>query len=307
VAFRFGWLPALALVAALPATGGQLAWKIDESFGESGRGRNELKEPVDLALTPDGTVAVLDRDREAVVLFSEAGRWLRTLGGTRGTGEVKLDRPTAIAVDRGGRIWIVDSRNHRLVVIDEVGKVIKEVGSLGSAEGRFRHPADLTFDGRGRLYVADAGNERVQVFTEEGEFLASWDRRTGGRRDHLETPLSLAYSDQGRGGVWVLNRGWKRLERFDRDGNWEESLDLPQPEEGDFAPVAIEVEQTFYRMFLADAVGGRIVALDRRGAFQGEIRGPEGGFDPRGLAVTRRMDVYAADLAGARVLRFREQ
>jgi len=147
----------------------------------------------------------------------------------------------------------------------------------------------------------------VQVFTEEGDFLASWDRRTGGRRDHLETPVSLAYTDQGRGGVWVLNRGWKRLERFDRDGKWEESLELPPLEEGAFEAAMLEVEQTFYRMFLSDKNGRRIVALDRRGALQGEIPAPDEAFAPLGLFVTRRMDVYAADPGGARVLRFRER
>ncbi|MEW6487416.1 MAG: NHL repeat-containing protein [Thermodesulfobacteriota bacterium] len=299
-----------ALLGTLVGTGGhgqEAGWLLDDVFGETGRGRSELRDPVDLAFVDGGTLAVLDRSREAVVLFSEGGRWIKTLGGSRGEGELGLRRPTGIASDPQGRLWVVDSGNHRLVKLDLEGKVLDTVGSLGSAAGRFRHPTGLAFDGRGRLYVADTGNDRIQVFTAEGEYLAAWERRTGGRRDYLEKPVRLAYTDQARGGLWVLNQDWTRLVLFDRDGTWVESREVPAVGEEAANLVGLAVEPVYYRMFLSDAVGGRILVLDRRGGLMAEVTLPEGRFEPRGLAITRRMDILAADGAEARVLKFRSR
>ncbi len=299
---------ALVLVALGAGTPGAepATWRLDETFGERGRGRNELKEPVDVALARNGGVAVLDRDREAVALFEPSGRWERTLGGSRGQGELSLKKPTALALDRDDRLWIVDHGNHRVVVADGQGKVLETLGSLGTADGRFRYPSDLAFDRSGRVYVADTGNERIQVFGADGSFLAAWERRTGGRREHLEAPVAVAYSDHGRGSLWVLNRGWTRLVRFALDGSWEESLDLPPGEDG--APVeygTLEVEPGFYRMVLSETRGGAVVVVDRRGAVVGRLGGDAlAGARPGGVAVDKKLNLYLADGPGARVLRF---
>lgn len=305
------WCTVLAaLLGTLAATvgyGREAGWVLDEVFGETGRGRSELRDPVDLAFVEGGTLAVLDRSREAVVLFSETGRWIKTLGGSRGQGDLGLRRPMGLASDPQGRLWVVDSGNHRLVKLDLEGRVLATVGGLGSTAGRFRHPTGLAFDGRGRLYVADTGNDRIQVFTAEGEYLDAWERRTGGRRDHLEKPVRLAYTDQGRGGLWVLNQGWTRLVLLDRDGTWVETREVPAVEDKAADLVGLAVEPVYYRMFVSDAAASRILVLDRRGSLTDEVAPPEGRFEPRGLAITRRMDILAADGAEARVLRFRSR
>lgn len=283
-----------------------LTWRYEESFGERGRGRNELREPVSVALTGEGDVVVLDRDREAVVLFDRSGKWVRTIG--KSAGEVELRRPSGLALDSEGRIWVADGGNHRVVVLNADGTLVRTIGSLGSREGRFRHPTSVAFDRSGRAYVADAGNDRIQVFSTGGEFLDSWSRLTGGRRDHLRKPEDLAYTDQGRGGLWVLNRGWNRLERFDLDGRWEESLSVPAGVEGAVEPVDVTVEPTYYRMFITDSAGRRVLALDHRGRLLGVVKAPEGEtWAPRGTAVDRRFDLFAADAEGGRVLRYRVQ
>ncbi|NOY46144.1 MAG: hypothetical protein GXP50_11960 [Deltaproteobacteria bacterium] len=286
----------------------ELSWRLEKGFGEHGRGRNELREPVDVDVDRDGTLTVLDRKREALVRFARSGRWQGTFGGSRGAGDLRLRRPQRLARGPDGRLWVVDTGNHRLVVVDDAGNEDFVLGSLGGADGRFRHPADVTFDRRGRLYVADPGNERVQVFRPDGTFLASWDRRTGGRRDHLGKPVIVAYTPEGRGGVWVLSRGWRRLERFDLEGAWEETLDLSSwlPEGAVVEDVV--VEPTFYRMFLSDRTTGKIWVLNRRGEKVAEILPADGeAFEPAGLFVLRNWDVYVADRAGRRVVKFERQ
>lgn len=306
------WRAAVAggIAVALAASAGlarELAWRFDEAYGERGRGRNELRDPVDVAVTADGEIVALDREREALVWFSRAGRWEKTLGGRRGTGEVRLDRPRRLGLGPDGRLWVVDTGNHRLVVVDAEGSETFVLGSLGSADGRFRHPADVTFDERGRLYVADTGNERIQVFRPDGGFLASWDRRTGGRRDHLEKPVAVAYTPEGRGGIWVLNEGWRRLERFDLEGSWEETLDLSGWLPKGSKPVDVFVDPVFYRVFVSDAGAGRVWVLNRRGERVSEIGDGVTPFRPAGVWLERDWDLFAADRAGARIVKFERE
>ncbi len=300
-----GWLVAVLLLVPGAAGAVPAGWLEKDSFGEHGRGRNELEEPVDVVLNDDEDLAVLDRRAESIVFFARRGRWLGSIGGRRGSAEVVLDHPEALAVDRDGVLWVVDTGNHRLVLFNRDGTLVRTHGSLGTAGGRFRSPSDLTMDRQGRVYVADTDNRRIQVLSRNGIFLDAWEQQTGGRREHLEHPVGVAFSDQGKGGVWVLNRGWTRLERFDLDGEWVESLEVAGLVEGDLRLVSLEVEPVYYRMFLADAAGRRVLALNRRGELLAEIAGPAGAsWDPRGLAVSRSFDLFVCDAGKGRVVQY---
>lgn len=280
-------------------------WSQTDILGERGPARRELREPVAVAVLDDGSVAALDRDGGAVVLFDDRGRFLRTLGGGRGVGELGLRRPEGLGVDEKGRLWVVDSGNHRLVVIDAEGAKVAVHGSLGSSRDRFHSPRDVAFGG-GRAYVADTGNERIQVLrAANGALLDSWSSRTGGRKGYLRKPIAVAYTDRQGGGLWVLNEeAGRRLEFFDLEGKWERSLDVPDAVPGDVELVDVVLEPGLYRMFLADAAGGRVVVLNRRGELQEVVEPDDGVLSPRGVAVNRRLDIYAADFSGRRVLHF---
>ncbi|MBI5016673.1 MAG: NHL repeat-containing protein [Deltaproteobacteria bacterium] len=308
-----GWfrtLLAVSLVPVLAWGAGELTFGLRETLGETGVGRTELKEPVDVALGADGEVVALDRERGALVRFSRTGRWVGTFGDQPGTARKDvLRQPRSLAVDAKGRFWVVDSGNHRIVILRPDGSVAEVVGSLGSQPGRFRFPADVTFDRRGRAYVADTGNERIEIFRADGTLLTTWERRSKGRRDVLVKPVSVAYSDHGKGSLWVLNEGSSRLERFDlEEGAWIESLDVGGLVSGAVSLEHIEIEPTFYRMFLADSAGKRVLVVSRRGALEAEIRSDEKrSMIPQGLAVTRTLDVYVADSDGTRVVWFAKQ
>lgn len=212
-------------------------------------------------------------------------------------------------MDREGRYWVVDAGNHRIAVLGRDGRLVDVVGSLGAQAGRFRHPADVAFDRRGRAYVADSGNDRVQIFRPDGTLVTAWEKRSKNRREHLATPISLAYSDWGKGSLWVVNEGSARLEHFDlEEGEWLESLDVAALVSGAVRVERIEIEPTFHRMFLADSAGKRVLVVSRRGELEAEIRADErGSLVPRGLAVSRTLDVWAADGGGRRVVWFRKQ
>lgn len=287
----------------------ELSWGLDEIFGDKGRGQNELKAPVDVALLGSGDeIAVLDFKREAVVVFSSRGDWLRTLCDSGKCSGAKLDKPKAIASDDDEKLWIVDSGNHRIVVIDSNGSVVKLLGESGTRDGRFRHPSDVALH-KGKVYVADTGNERIQVFKQDGTFVSSWEKRTGGRKGHLDQPVALAASKRGKDGIWVANKGSKKLELFNLDGEWEETFDIPLADVHSVYPGGLEIESRFQRMFISAQAGApgnsKVFVLDHRGRLIAEVDRPnkENGV-LGGLAVGRQLSMFVADVDNASVLKF---
>ncbi|MDF1556105.1 MAG: NHL repeat-containing protein, partial [Deferrisomatales bacterium] len=248
-------LGALLATAGLQGPGADAAtpeWHQRELFGDHGPARNELREPVAVALLGEGSVAVLERDKGSLVVFDDRGRYLRTLGGPGGVGGFDLRRPEGLAADLEENLWVADTGNHRLLVVKPDGTRVATYGSLGSSGDRLREPRDVTFDRAGRVYVADTGNERVQVLrASNGAVVDSWASRTGGRRGHLNRPVALAYSGQDSGGIWVLNKdAGRRLEFFDLEGNWQKGLDVPAAVQDEMELADVVVEPGLYRMFL---------------------------------------------------------
>ena len=60
------------------------------------------------------------------------------------------------------------SQNHRVLVYSLQGKLLRTIGTRGTAPGQFNFPAHLTVDRDGNLFVVDTLNFRVQVFDPEG-------------------------------------------------------------------------------------------------------------------------------------------
>ena len=84
----------LRVVLLLALLGGQLvggafgaglraSYSLYGTIGGSGRGRSELKQPVDVALTEEGELAVVEASRESIVIYEVSDRWVHTLGKPR--------------------------------------------------------------------------------------------------------------------------------------------------------------------------------------------------------------------------------
>jgi len=286
----------------------ELKWKLDDIYGERGRGQIELKKPTDLALIEkEHELAVLDEKREGVVFFGDNGDWKRTVCDSGKCSGARLDNPKAIAADDDGNIWVVDSGNHRLVVLDPDGKVIRIVGESGTQDGRFRHPSDIELY-KNKVYVADTGNERIQVFSATGTFLSSWEKRTGGRKGHLDEPVALAVSQRRKPGLWVANKGWKKLELFNLNGEWEESLEIPVDGVTDVHLGGLAIDSRFDRMFIVAQFGkaeSKIIVLDHRGRFVADVSRPDGEETLLGgMSLGRQLALLVVDVNNAVILKF---
>lgn len=105
--------------------------KILLTLGKKGvAGDNASKDlfnrPNAVALAPNGDVYVSDGYNNArVVHFDKNGKFIRIIGGTKGTAPGELQLPHGVVVDSKGRILVGDSDNKRVSVFDKDGKFVE--------------------------------------------------------------------------------------------------------------------------------------------------------------------------------------
>jgi hypothetical protein len=150
-----------------------------------------------------------------------------------------VDRGSSLVIkfDPDGRVGMVMGRKPEAINVGGGGGRGGEGGGRGGAGARggppalpgagipgdlFNQPADVAWDSSGNIFVADGyGNARVAKFDKNGKFLKSWGSR-GTETGQFDTPDSIATDT--RGNVYVGDRGNKRIQVFDNDGNFKNQI-----------------------------------------------------------------------------------
>ena len=157
--------------------------------------------------------------------------------------------PHGIHVDQQGNVWIADfagneagTKGHQVHKFSPKGEKLLSLGiagKAGSADGQFNQPNDVVVGPDGSIYVSDGhdaqgmttnaaiaeglkrgATSRISKFTADGKFSKSWGT-IGVRHGELRTPHALMFDGKGR--LWVADRGNHRLEIFDQEGKYLES------------------------------------------------------------------------------------
>ena len=175
----------------------------------------------------------------------------------RNTGEVLANfgggvmvTPHGIHVDAEGNVWVTDfvgnqegTKGHQVHKFSPDGELLMSLGTPGqpgSGPNQFNQPNDVVTGPDGSIYVADGhggqgmttnraieeGREagatgRILKFAPDGTFVKEWGR-IGTLHGEFRTPHALAFDSQGR--LFVADRGNHRIEIFDQDGNYLDSL-----------------------------------------------------------------------------------
>jgi DNA-binding beta-propeller fold protein YncE len=136
------------------------------SWGEAGAGPGQFHIPHGIAVGPDGTVVVADRENSRLQFFSPDGKFLREW--------TEIARPCQVVIDAEGVVYVAelgyragmwpgtsapspDSTGGRVSVFDPAGELLARWGggSNPCAPGDFYAPHDICLDSRGDLYVGE--------------------------------------------------------------------------------------------------------------------------------------------------------
>ncbi len=175
----------------------------------------------------------------------------------RETGEVLANfgggimvTPHGIHVDADGNVWVTDfagnaegTKGHQVHKFSPDGELLMSLGTAGqpgTGPNQFNQPNDVVTAPDGSIFVADghsgqgmtsnqaiaAGREagltgRILKFAPDGTFIREWGR-IGTLHGEFRTPHAVEFDSQGR--LFVADRGNHRIEIFDQDGNYLDSL-----------------------------------------------------------------------------------
>jgi len=279
--------------------------------------------------------------------FDETGKFVREVGkGVYGLGYAHSAR-----YDKYDNLWIVDKGTHAVMRFNPAGYVTLNLGrrpegpdepnyykgnGMGPGgqdrpapphiDGMFRAPTDIAFDSDDNIYISDGYiNSRVAKYDKHGNWIKSWGSR-GRSGEHAEEnpgqfniPHNIGVDRANN--VYVADRQNRRIQVFDRDGNFQRFILLNVPYDkmrhpvlGNLAPhppdetqpwtICITQGPTQY-LFTSDSEPGRIYKLGLDGKILGMFG--ESGHDmgqfnwTHGLACPSENTLYVADMNNWRV------
>ncbi|NOZ54815.1 MAG: 6-bladed beta-propeller [Gammaproteobacteria bacterium] len=228
-----------------------------------GKGKGVIVKPLGVAMDSKQNIYIADVTERDVKVYDGLGLFLRSIGG-----QEVFERPVDVAVNRSGdRVYVVDaggieSDQHRILVFDAEGSLVNEIGSRGSALGKFNLPNQAAVAPDGTLYVLDAGNFRVQAFTPDGEFIRSWGK-VGRNLGDFARPRGIAV-DSG-GNVYVTDGAFRNFQVFSPDG--EMLLFIGEPGLDDrpgqyVLPAGIAIDETD-RVYIVDQMHFKVDVIRR--------------------------------------------
>jgi DNA-binding beta-propeller fold protein YncE len=140
-----------------------------------------------------------------------------------------------VRIDRDDNIWATDKGSDMVIKFNPEGRVVmvfgrkqeasdKETGPVERHKpplppeiGRFRQVTDVAWDPAGNTYISDGYiNSRVAKVDRNGKWLKSFGE-PGNKPGQLNTPHSIAADAQGN--IYVADRGNRRIQVFDGEGN----------------------------------------------------------------------------------------
>jgi hypothetical protein len=319
-----------------------------------------LGEVLGVAVNSKGHVLVLNHPGSAtsgplygnaatqLLEFDETGKFVREIG----RGVYGLGYAHGVRYDRTDNLWVVDKGTHTVMRFNPAGYVTLNLGrrpegpdepdyykgnglGRGGADARpapphidgyFRAPTDVAWDSDDNIYISDGYiNSRVAKYDKHGNWIKSFGTRGSGgahatqNPGQFNTPHNIGIDRQNN--VYVADRGNRRIQVFDRDGNFQRFILLNAPYDKTRHPVlgnpnpnppdetqpwtiCITQGPTQY-LFTSDQEPGRIYKLTLDGKIVGMLG--ESGHDVgqfnwvHGLACPSEDVLYVADMNNWRV------
>jgi NHL repeat len=212
-----------------------------------------LGEPSGVAVNSKGHIFVFNRGNSTgpaygataaqLLEFDQNGKYIREIGHNLYAWSFAHD----VRTDKDDNIWVIDKGSDMVIKFNPEGRVVmvfgrkKEASDEGAApwthpnpprppvDGQFRQPTDVTWDPQGDIFISDGYiNSRVAKFDKNGHWVKSFGTPGKGQGE-FNTPHGIAAD--AKGNIYVADRGNRRIQVFDSDGNFERqfTIDVPIP------------------------------------------------------------------------------
>jgi hypothetical protein len=190
-------------------------------------------------------------------------------------------------------------------------------------DGQFRQPTDVAWDPQGNIFISDGYiNSRVAKYDKNGDWVKSWGDPGRSKPGEFNTPHSIAAD--AKGNIYVADRGNRRIQVFDHDGNFQRMITMDVPIPGDAHPwmgnqpsqqaaeaqngapwaICITPGPTQY-LYSADAFPGRVYKLTLDGKVLGVLgktgRQPKQFGWIHEMACPSENELYVAEILNWRV------
>ena len=325
----------------------EIPFDADINFLKLPAGMN-LGEASGVAVNSKGEIAVFTRSNSAggpaygatasqILLFDKTGKFLREVG----KGLYAWSYAHTVRFDRDDNLWAVDKGSDMIVRFNPQDRITlvfgrkKEASDAGegpwahvkpprpAVNGQYRQPTDVTWDNEGSIFISDGYiNSRVAKLDKDGNWVKQWGQPGKGPGE-FDTPHSIAAD--AKGNIYVADRGNRRIQVFDSDGNYQREIkiDVPAPPDarvwmgnapgpgsvptmqpGSPWAICITPGPTQY-LYSSDAYPGRIYKLSLDGKVLGMLGSTGHQLKQFGwiheLACPSENELYAAELLNWRV------
>ncbi len=158
-------------------------------------------------VTEDDYKYIADFNKKQVVVFDSNNKITKVYSGSE-----LFDKPTDVTVFED-RVYVCDLNRHHILVLDKAsGESIKEIGGIGTEEGKFYKPTHVIVDREGNLYVNDFFNLRVQKFDTDGNFLKSFGQ-PGDTLGSFARPKGISIDRDGH--LYAVDAAFENVQIFD--------------------------------------------------------------------------------------------
>jgi hypothetical protein len=193
-----------------------------------------------------GTGPVYGESTTQLLEFDEKGNYVREVG----KGVYGLAYAHSVRFDRYDNLWVVDKATMSVMKFDPQGIVVMNLGRRdeGPDEPRYRHAdppptpvdgyfngsTDVTWDKNDNIYVSDGYfNSEIAKFDEHGYWLKRWGAPGKGGEHANENPGQFSNPHNigvdRNDNIYVADRGNRRIQVFDNEGNFKKFIFLNVP------------------------------------------------------------------------------
>jgi len=191
------------------------------SWGGEGK---QLLRPVDVAVTEDGRVYIVNMEFNRITILDRNGFIYNEIGGF-GEGGGEFNLPLSIAINDVGEIFVSDTWNRRLQKFDSAGNHLLTFGTFGEGVGQIFAPMGIAIDDSGNLLVADSN--KIIKFSSDGEFISEFGSafsEPGAGNDEFNGPSDVAIDQVGN--IYVVDHGNSRVQIFDSNFTYLDTIEI---------------------------------------------------------------------------------